>query len=141
MGSVGASQRSASLFEQLRERESTWIGQLSFSLSTKVFLLESQVVKPEERCGFFVRGGATLPGGGGGIGQAALNQALAPMHKSGHISPSPQIGLASLCLSRGRVVLFWILGGERVEQQVGGLAVAHTHHHHQLLPGLPAAGN
>ena len=51
-------------------------------------------------------------------------------------------GLASLQLSRGRVVFFWILGGERVEQQqVGGLAVAHTHHHHQLLPGLPAAGN
>ena len=56
MGSVGASQRSASLFEQLRERESAWIGQLSFSLPTKVFLLESQVVKPEERHGFFVRG-------------------------------------------------------------------------------------
>ena len=139
----------ASLFEeQQAPRGNALLGQLSFS-QQKSFCWSSQVVKPEEGWG---RGGQQAgaeeeeAGSGSSLlsikhspPAAAAAAAQMPPNRVG--IPPPRLSLpASTWAERGKVVL---LVGRRVEeQQVGGAGCCtHTLHHHQLLPGVPAAGD
>ena len=112
-------------------------GQLSFSLSTKVFLWESQVVKPEEgHCGFFVRGEALLGEEKRKSGlwrrKGEEEAASASMLSVKHLpQAAPQIGGDALPplrlgLAPQQKQIFGF-GEDLVEQQqVGGCCTAHS---------------
>ena len=77
-------------------------------------------------------------GGGSSQHRAACSQSSTdPLHKSGHMSPSDWTCHPPPEQRKGGVL---DLGRSGRSSRLVELAVAHTHHH-QLLPGLPAAGN
>ena len=125
-------------------------GQLSFFLSTKVFLWESQVVKPEEgHCGFFVRGEALLGEEKRKSGlwrrkgeeEAASGSLLSVKHCQaapqigGDALPPLRLGLAPQQLNRSRFL------EELVEQQqVGGAGCCTAHSPSQAPPVAASCG-